>query len=99
LYMRTAQEWGRVRHGFATGGLAFGILYGPPRLNPPLLILGTNPGYVEDDDSQTWPSENLFAIYPPPPPRNPRFYTLARELRRYFIDIGQETALAQSVPT
>jgi hypothetical protein len=99
LYVRTRQEWDRVRHEFVTGGLAFGILYGPPRLDPPLLIVGTNPGYDEDDDSQTWPSGNLFAIYPPPPPRDQGRWSLARELRKYFMHIGQETVLKESVPT
>ena len=98
LYVRADQKWDQIRHEFVTGHLAFGILYGPPRLNPPLLIVRTNPGYDEDDDSQTWPSENLFSIYPPPQ-RDKRRWRLAQELIKYFEHIGQETVLKESVPT
>jgi hypothetical protein len=98
LYVCADQKWDQIRHEFVTGHLAFGILYGPPRLNPPLLIVRTNPGYDEDDDSQTWPSENLFSIYPPPQ-RDKRRWRLAQELIKYFEHIGQETVLKESVPT
>jgi hypothetical protein len=84
LYVRASREWDLVRYQFVTGTLAFGILYAPPRLKPPLLILGTNPGYEEDDDSKTWPNENLFAIYSPPPTAQPAFLEAGAGAEKVF---------------
>jgi hypothetical protein len=99
LYRRTAEYWNERKDGCATENLGFGILYGPPKVRPPLLIVATNPGYDEDDDSKTWPNTNLFAVYPPPPPRQRRYWTLTSRLMHLFCTPEQQRTLSDSVPT
>src|ERR1700746_2729573 len=98
LYAEIQQDWESKRDFLPrTWELKFGIFYSPVRYCPTLMIIGANPGFDTDDDTEGPPAENLFYEYPPPPPRDKKHYAIARVLRDLFRQAVHEETLCNSV--
>lgn len=79
MYERINALWQERRHEIFEGACGFSLISGPPVLNPPLMIVGANPGFGANDYEPkveiTWPNHSYIPTAD---------WDLARRLRKIF---------------
>jgi hypothetical protein len=79
IYAETNDTYNRYRQQLGANDFGFKILYGPPRLNAPVLFIGDQPGGNVADEKPNerygWPSRCEYAT---------ESWTLARNMRNMF---------------
>ncbi|MFI5112679.1 MAG: hypothetical protein ACHP9S_07630 [Terriglobales bacterium] len=102
LYSEVRQYWNKQENVLPrTWKLKFGIFYSPVeyRSTLTLMIIGANPGFDKDDDTNCPPLENLFYVWPPPGTREKKYWRIVLALRDLFQRADHPEILKDSVVT